>query len=97
MRLTADLIPLYRDDDRTHVRFTGGPGDGRTLTWATGEPPYRIVLPVDPGPPTLADLTAPPRPIPKAYYRPKLDDLGQPSRDDDGTLVYEYGGQWPTV
>ena len=88
-----DLLPLYRDDDRTRVRFIGGPGDGRTLTWATGVPPFQIVLPVDQGPPTLADLTAPLRPLEKAYYRPRLDDLGQPSRDDDGTLVYEYNGQ----
>ena len=93
MNEAADLLPLYRDDDRTHVRFVGGPGDGRTLTWATGEPPYRIVLPVDPGPPTLAELTGPWRPLEKAYYRPRLDGLGQPSRDDDGTLVYEYDGQ----
>ena len=88
-----NLLPYYRDNDHTRVRFIGGPGDGRTLTWTTGEPPFRITLPVDPGPPTLADLTAPLHPIAKAYYRPRLDDLGQPSRDDDGTLVYEYDGQ----
>lgn len=89
----GDLLPLYLDNDRTRVRFIGGPGDGRTMAWSTGVPPHRIVLPVDTGPPTLADLTAPIRPLPKAFYRPRLDDLGQPSRDDDGTLVYEYDGQ----
>jgi hypothetical protein len=88
-----DLLPLYRDDDNTRVRFVGGPCDGRALAWATGEPPSGIVLPVDTGPPTLADLTAPLQPIPKAYYRPHLDEVGQPSRDDDGTLVYECDGQ----
>lgn len=89
----GELLPLYRDDDRTRVRFVGGPGDGRAMTWATGEPPFGIVLPVDTGPPTLADLTAPIRPLPTAHYRPRLDGLGQPSRDDDGTLVYEYVGR----
>lgn len=88
-----ELLPLYRDDDHTRVRFIGGPGDGRTMTWATGEPPFRIQLPVDTGPPTLADLAAPLRPLATAIYRPKLDDLGQPSRDDRGTLIYEYVGQ----
>ena len=89
----AELLPLYLDNDRTRIRCVGGPSDGKTLTWATGEPPYRVTLPVDPGPPTLADLTAPLQPLAKADYRPRLDDLGQPSRDDDGTLVYEYTGQ----
>lgn len=93
MREPGDLVPLYLDSDATRVRFTGGPSDGRTLAWATGEPPHRIVLPVDQGPPTLADLTAPLRPLPTAGYRPRLDELGQPSRDDDGTLVYEYTGR----
>lgn len=88
----ADLLPLYRDNDHTRVRFVGGPGDGRTMTWATGEPPFGITLPVDTGPPTLAGLTAPLRPLPTAHYRPRLDEVGQPSRDDDGTLVYEYVG-----
>jgi hypothetical protein len=90
---SADLLPLYLDSDATRVRFIDGPGDGRSVTWTTGVPPLGIVLPVDTGPPTLADLTAPFRPLPKALYRPRLDDLGQPSRDDDGTLVYEYDGE----
>lgn len=89
----GDLLPLYLDNDHTRVRFVDGPGDGKTMTWATGEPPHGIVLPVDTGPPTLADLTAPLWPLPQAHYRPRLDGLGQPSRDDDGTLVYEYTGQ----
>ena len=88
-----DLLPLYRDNDHTRVGFVGGPCDGRTMTWATGEPPQGITLPVDPGPPTLDDLAAPLRPITNAVYCPQLDKLGQPSRDDDGTLVYEYFSQ----
>jgi hypothetical protein len=89
----GDLLPLYLDSDATRVRFIGGPNDGQTVTWGTGEPPQGIRLPVEPGPPTLADLTAPFRPLAIAVYRPRLDRLGQPSRDDDGTLVYEYAGQ----
>ena len=89
----SELLPLYLDNDHTRVRFVGGPGDGRTMTWATGEPPFGIVLPADTGPPTLADLTAPLQPLPTAQYRPRLDESGQPSRDDDGTLVYEYAGR----
>ncbi|TXJ78609.1 hypothetical protein E2C11_16515 [Streptomyces lavendulae] len=88
-----DLLPFYRDDDRTRVRFVGGPCHGRTMLWATGEPPTAIQLPVDTGPLTVADLTAPPRPEPTSLYTPRLDAGGQPSRDDDGTLVYEHTGQ----
>lgn len=89
----SELLPLYRDDDHTLVRFTGGPGDGRTMTWSTGEPPIAIQLTIDTGPPTMADLTAPLQPIPTALYQPRLDESGHPSRADDGTLVYEYIGQ----
>jgi len=89
----GDLLPLYRDNDHTRVRFVGGPNDGKTVTWASGEPPHRIRLPVDPGLPTLADLADPLQPLAIALYCPRLDDLGQPSRDDDGTLVYKYVGQ----
>ena len=89
----AELLPLYRDNDHTRVRFTGGPSDGKTVTWTSGEPPHGIRLPVDPGPPTLADLADPFRPLAIALYRPRLDGVGQPGRDDDGTLVYEYVGQ----
>jgi hypothetical protein len=88
-----ELLPLYRDNDHTRVRFVDGPSDGETVTWTTGEPPSGIRLPVDPGLPTLADLADPFQPLAIALYRPRLDGIGQPSRDDDGTLVYEYVGQ----
>jgi len=51
------------------------------------------VLPNGPGPPTLAELDGPPRPLARASHRPLLDGLGQSNRDDDGTLMYEYDGQ----
>ncbi|MFK0140697.1 hypothetical protein [Streptomyces murinus] len=89
----TDLLPLYRDDDRTRVRFVSGPSDGRTMTWASGEPPLAIELPVNTGPLDVAELMAPPRPEPTVAYTPRLDPTGRPSRDDDGTLVYEYNGQ----
>ncbi|TGZ14728.1 hypothetical protein DV517_62110 [Streptomyces sp. S816] len=87
----TDLLPFYRDDDRTRVRFVGGPCHGRTILWGTGTPPDGIVLPVDPGP-TVADVLDPYRPLEKAFYIPRLDAAGHPSRDDDGTLVYEHSG-----
>ncbi|MFI1472051.1 hypothetical protein [Streptomyces wuyuanensis] len=95
MNDVGELLPLYRDDDRTRIRFAGGPGDGRTITWATGEPPFGVELPINQGLPTLAELDGPPGPVVRAaaLYRPRLDGLGHPSRDDDGTLVYEYDGQ----
>ncbi|MGW4560079.1 hypothetical protein ACWEOV_41690 [Streptomyces sp. NPDC004365] len=92
MSNAGELLPLYRDDYHTRIRFTGGPGDCRTITWATGEPPFGVVLPIEPGPPTLAELDGPLRPLGRAFYRAPRRP-GQPSRDDDGTLVYEYDGQ----
>lgn len=93
MNELSDLLPLYLDNDHSRIRCVGGPSDGKTLTWSTGEPPFRVTFPVDPGPPTLASLTEPLRPLATADYRPRLDNVGKPSRDDDGTLVYEYVSQ----
>lgn len=32
MSNVGELLPLNRDDDHTRIRFTGGPGHGRTIT-----------------------------------------------------------------
>lgn len=92
--MSDELVSLYRDDDRTRCRFIGGPGDGTTLTIPDSKPPMRLLHPIDPGPPTLADLDGPPSPsVRAAEYEPVLDELGFPSRTDDGAYRYEYRGQ----
>lgn len=84
----GDLLPLYRDNDHTRVRFIGGPRDGHVATWASGKPPPRIVLPVL-QPLVLADVQSGRNvPLRIAAYDPVLDEVGFPRRDDDGTLVY---------
>jgi hypothetical protein len=91
MGSTDDLVRLYRDDDHTPVRCLGGPCDGQTLNWSTGEPPMMIRLPVEEGPAAaVLGLTSKPT---IAQYDQALDGLGCPRRDEDGTLIYTYRGQ----
>lgn len=89
----GDLVPLYLDNDATRMRIIGGPHDGQIVKLASSKPLDRVFMLVDPGPPTLVDPSEPLVPFQQAAYRPRLDAYGQPSRGDDGTLVYEYDGQ----
>lgn len=91
----GDLVPLYLDSDATCVRIVGGPHDGQLVKLSSSKPLDRLFMLVDPGPPTLVDTSEPLVPFTKAAYRPRLDAYGQPSRDDDGTLVYEHDGKEP--
>lgn len=90
-----DLIPLYTDDTSIRIRCIGGPEDGQTRAWDApgGQPPPRVLLPVDTGPLSLADLE-PTALLPVAVYDLRLDDCGFPSRDDAGVCRYEYRGMW---
>lgn len=90
----GDLLPLYLDSDTTRIRLIGGTRNGKVVTLSTGEPPPRLEVAVErplsdwfkPG----SDLTDPCTPsFLRAAYAPMLDEVGYPSRTDDGVLLYE--------
>jgi hypothetical protein len=91
MGTADDLVRLYRDDDHTQVQCVGGPCDGRTLNWSTGEPPMMIRLPVEEGP--AAAVLGLTRKSAIAQYDQAKDGTGCPQRNDHGALVYTYRGQ----
>lgn len=85
-----DLMRLYRKDDHTQIRFLGGPRNGQTLTWSTGEPPTVIRVAVEEEPAAaVLSLTDGPT---IAHYYWALDELGCPRRDDDGSCIFTYHG-----
>lgn len=84
----GDLLPLYLDSDATRARLLGGPRNGAILTLSNGAAPPLLEVAVEiPISVYLNDPAAPS--FRKAAYRPMLDEVGYPSRTDDGTLLYE--------
>lgn len=75
------------------ILFIGGPQDGKSATIRSERPPPVLHQAVNQGLPFSLNEPSPLYPPPQASYRLVLDDLGVPSRADDGAYRYKYTGQ----
>lgn len=77
----------------TPVVFVGGPQDGKSSTVQDESMPPVLRLAVEQGSPFSLDEPPSLYPPSQATYRLMFDELGFPSRADDGAYRYEYTGQ----